>query len=251
MRLSIFGPTLDLAAKSETQARLETCCKVGTPRSEYRGRKHAAAPMKENLFIPTRRSLLSRLKDWDNQDSWRDFFNTYWRLIYEFARKAGLEDAAAQDVVQETVISVANEMKGFRYDPSVGTFKSWLLQITRRRVADHLRKAYRAAAVNTLSPDDPAIQATLEERPDASSAALDEIWDEEWRTHMADAAMERVKRRVRPEQFQMFEFAVLKRWPVRKVAEALGVTITQVYMARHRVGKLVKSEVRNLERRML
>ena len=61
--------------------------------------------MDEHKFIPTRRSLLSRLKDWDNQDSWRDFFNTYWRLIYEFAAKAGLDDADAQDVVQETVIS--------------------------------------------------------------------------------------------------------------------------------------------------
>jgi RNA polymerase sigma-70 factor (ECF subfamily) len=67
-----------------------------------------------NEFIPTRQSLLSRLKDWDNQDSWREFFNTYWRLIYEFAVKAGLKDAEAQDVVQETVLSVANQMQGFQ-----------------------------------------------------------------------------------------------------------------------------------------
>src|SRR5207253_1135041 len=45
--------------------------------------------MEQSKFIPTRRSLLSRLKDWDNEDSWRDFFNTYWRLIYDFALKAG------------------------------------------------------------------------------------------------------------------------------------------------------------------
>jgi RNA polymerase sigma-70 factor (ECF subfamily) len=207
--------------------------------------------MDPEKFIPTRRSLLSRLKDWDNQDSWRDFFDTYWRLIYHFARKAGLDDAQAQDVVQETIISTANQMKGFKYDPAVGTFKSWLLQITRRRVADQMRKAYRAGAVGAVSPDDPSVAAKLAELPDASSGALEAIWEEEWRTHLADAALEKIKRRVRPAQFQMFEFAVLKRWPATKVAKALGVTLTQVYMARHRVGKLVKSELRNLERKML
>jgi RNA polymerase sigma factor (sigma-70 family) len=207
--------------------------------------------MDPEKFIPTRRSLLSRLKDWDNQDSWREFFDTYWRLIYHFARKGGLDDAQAQDVVQETIISTANQMKGFKYDPAIGTFKSWLLQITRRRVADQMRKAYRTGAVGVVSPDDPSVAARLAELPDASSDGLEAIWEEEWRKHIAEAALQKVKRRVRPEQFQMFELAVLKRWPVTKVAKALGVTITQVYMARHRVGKLVKSELRNLERKML
>ena len=57
-------------------------------------------------FIPTRHSLLSRLKDWNDQESWRVFFDTYWKLIYHAAVKAGLSDAEAQDVVQDTVISV-------------------------------------------------------------------------------------------------------------------------------------------------
>src|SRR5688572_618544 len=33
-------------------------------------------------FIPTRQSLLSRLRDWDDRESWNDFFETYWKLIY-------------------------------------------------------------------------------------------------------------------------------------------------------------------------
>ena len=205
--------------------------------------------MNPSEFIPTRRSLLSRLKDWDNHDSWREFFNTYWRLIYEFALKAGLKDAEAQDVVQETVISVANQMKGFKYDPACGSFKAWLMQITRRRIADHLRKRYRSGAVDTLNLEDPAVAATLSELPGASM--LDAMWEEEWRRHMADAALERVKRLVSPEQFQMFEFSVLQHWPTGKVAEALGVSTVQVYMARHRVGKMVKKEIQRLEQKMI
>src|SRR5437868_9846954 len=94
-------------------------------------------------LIPTRESLLSRLKNWDDQESWRDFFDTYWRLIFNLARKAGLSDAEAQDIVQETVLSVARNIEGFRYDPTVCTFKSWMLQITRWRIANQKKKRQR------------------------------------------------------------------------------------------------------------
>ena len=207
--------------------------------------------MGADKFIPTRRTLLSRLKSWDNQDSWREFFNTYWRLIYDFAIKAGLDETHAQDAVQETIISVANQMPGFKYDPAVGSFKSWLLQITRRRIADQLRKRYRAGETHEVSFNDPVTSAFLDEMADDSAASLEAAWETEWRNHLTEAAIEKVKQRVRPEQFQMFELAILKNWPTGKVAEALGVTLTQVYMARHRVGNLLKKEIRQLETRML
>ena len=80
-------------------------------------------------LIPTRESLLSRLKDWGDGDSWQEFFETYRRLIYGTARKAGLTDAEAQDIVQETVISVAKNIEGFRYDPAVCSFKTWIMPL--------------------------------------------------------------------------------------------------------------------------
>lgn len=206
--------------------------------------------MDTDQFIPTRRTLLSRLRGWDDQDSWRDFFNTYWRLIYDFAIKAGLNDAQAQDAVQETVISVAREMPGFVYNPQIGSFKSWLLQITRRRVADQMRKQYRAGEVGAVRADDTAVAGMLQEIPDMTALPLDAMWDTEWRRHVAQAAMEKVKRRIRPEQFQMFELAMLKGWPAAKVAKALGCTLIQVYMARHRVGRQIRKEVEAMERKM-
>ncbi len=82
-------------------------------------------------FAPTRRSLIARLQDAGDQDGWRSFFATYWRLIYSVARKSGLDDGEAQDLVQETVLSVSRKIAGFRYDPALGTFKNWLMLITR------------------------------------------------------------------------------------------------------------------------
>src|SRR5215216_3070583 len=90
--------------------------------------------------LSTRYSLLSRLQDWDDQDSWKDFFDTYWRLIYAVALKSGLTETEAQDVVQETVISVAKDIHKFKRDRKLGSFKGWLRNITLWRIADRLRK---------------------------------------------------------------------------------------------------------------
>lgn len=91
-------------------------------------------------FLPTRRSLLTRLKHWDYREGWQEFFDTYWKLIYGVGRKAGLTDAEAQDAVQETVITVSRQMPAFKYDPAKCSFKSWLLLITRQRIACQFRK---------------------------------------------------------------------------------------------------------------
>lgn len=90
------------------------------------------APLREDM-IPTRYSLLSRLGNWDDDESWRTFFDTYWRLIYNTALKSGLSEAEAQDVVQETVICVAKDIQKFKRDRAEGSFKGWLRNLTRWR----------------------------------------------------------------------------------------------------------------------
>src|SRR4029079_2682188 len=92
----------------------------------------------------TRNSLIERLGNWEDRARWQEFFDTYWRLIYGVARKSGLSDAEAQDVVQDTVISVAKNIT--RYDKKAGSFKSCLLQLTRWRIIDQVRKRSPAGA---------------------------------------------------------------------------------------------------------
>lgn len=200
-------------------------------------------------FLPTRRSLLSRLRSWEDQDSWREFFETYWRLIYEVALKSGLNDAEAQDVVQETILAVAKQMPGFQYDASRGQFKSWLRQVTRRRILDHLRKDYRdpAGKLNAIEVESDAAAQALEITAGMTADPVDEVWNREWEHHIANLALERVKRRVRPEHFQIFELLVVQGWSASKVAKALEVSIPLVYVTRHRVGSLLKKEVKKLQ----
>jgi RNA polymerase sigma-70 factor (ECF subfamily) len=201
-------------------------------------------------WLPTRTSLLHRLKQWEDQESWRDFFNTYWKLIYGAAVKAGLNDAEAQDVVQDTVIAVAKKIDDFTYDPALDSFKGWLLYLTRKRIALHYRKRERDRGGPARDSEVMSLDA-LERIPDPAGVDLEAIWNEEWETSLADAALARVKEQVNPKQFQMFNFYVLKQWPVKDVAKTLGVSATQVYLAKHRISNLVQKEVKRLQNGLL
>jgi RNA polymerase sigma factor (sigma-70 family) len=205
-------------------------------------------PQSPDAFLPTRRSLLSRLKDWRDEDSWREFFETYWRLIYDVALRTGLDDAAAQDVVQETVLAAAKQLPGFKYDPSKGSFKAWLLQITRRRIAESLRVQYRAKGRKAgVEPEPASDNPGSEESEAAGPPEFDALWDAEWNSHLAEAVMQRLKSKVNPKHFQAFELLTVQGWSPMEVSRTLGINIAQVYLIRSRVRRLVKDEAAKLE----
>jgi RNA polymerase sigma factor (sigma-70 family) len=192
-------------------------------------------------FIPTRYSLLSRLENRDDEKSWKEFFDTYWRLIYSTALKAGLTETEAQEVVQETVICVAKDIDKFKRDRALGSFKGWLKNLTRWRIADQLRKRRPER-----EPDNSA--GTTMENEVPAEAELEKIWDEEWRSNLFEAAVERVKKMVKEEHYQIFDLNVVRNWPAGKVAETLGITVARVYLSKHRVRLLIRKEIRALEK---
>ena len=201
-------------------------------------------------LLPTRRSLLSKLKSWENQDSWRDFFNTYWKLIFDVAKKSGFDEAEAQEAVQETVISVAKEMKRFQYDPAKGGFKRWLLTIARRRILDQMRKRYRNRTANTLNPADTSVDAEISLASE-ESLTPDALWDEEWKTHLLAAAMARVRGQVKAEHFQIFEQTTVHGWSIADTAKAFNVSRINVHVIRHRISGLMKKELKRLEEKLV
>lgn len=201
-------------------------------------------------FLPTRHSLLLRLKDWDDNESWKRFFDTYWKLIYGAAIKSGLSDAEAQDVVQETVLSVAKKMHEFKYDPALGSFKGWLLTLTRWRICDQIRKRRDHGRREAPREEDVARTSTIERVPDENSLNLEATWDAEWRKNLMDAAIDRVKRKVGARQYQLFDLYVIKQWTVQEVAKTLGVSVAKVYKAKSRISAQIKRESEYLETKM-
>jgi RNA polymerase sigma-70 factor (ECF subfamily) len=196
--------------------------------------------------LATRRSLVERLGDWDDRKRWQEFFDRYWKLIYSAARKSGLSESEAQEVVQETIITVAKRVDQLRYDPERGSFKGWLLHITRWRIADQFRKR-RPHEQQAVHANDDRMTRTIDRVADSNGVDLDALWEEEWQQTLLAAAVKRVKAKVSGKQFQMFDCYVRKEWAPQRVAAELKVNVAQVYLARHRVSALLKKEIAALQ----
>ena len=198
--------------------------------------------MNRDEFLATRRSLVDRLANWNDQKNWQEFFNTYGKLIFSVARKSGLTETEAEDVVQETVLTVAKKVDQLKYDPAVDSFKGWLLKVTRWRILDQLERRKRSQSLCTSAATvegEGTRTATIERVPDPAGFDPATIWDEA-----------RIKRQVRPEQYEIYHLHVILERPVREVRRTLGVSAGQVYLAKHRVGALLKKEIRRLEKQM-
>ena len=202
----------------------------------------------EGDSIATRASLLGRLKNWEDASSWEDFTKTYWRLIYGVARQAGLSDEESRDVVQETLLGVAKNIHEFESNPERGSFKNWMLNITRWRVADCFRKRPPLFEPHASSREAADGTATVERVP--APEELDALWEAEWKKNVFETAVARICQRVKPKHAQIFDFYAVRRWPAAKVAGELGVNIIQVYLVNHRMTKLLKAEVAYLRKKL-
>lgn len=202
-------------------------------------------PRDQDELIPTRASLLARLKNLEDHASWQDFFDTYWKLIYGVCVKRGLSPTEAEDVVQETMCAAMKSMPGFNYNRSVGSFKSWLLNMVRWRIADQFRK--RSLIRN--SPHHLGVDSSggLDEIVDKQTEDFQIVWDQQWERALFDAAIDKMKRTIDPEKYRIFDLLVNHQWPAAKVAQNVKVSVDQVYLVKHRVTQLVKAEVERLK----
>lgn len=206
-------------------------------------------PERSPSTIRTRASLLARLKNPEDAESWREFDEVYRKLILAVGRQFGLRPEEAEDAAQDTLAAVAQHVAQFEYDRRRCTFKTWLLIIARQRIIWQLRKRRpgSASAPFPSPPDESARTATIERIADPDSLDLDAVWEREWSRSIYDAAVIRARDLVSARHFQIFDLLVAQQRPSAEVAKVLRVTRAQVYLAKHRVGTIVKREMHKLK----
>ena len=216
-------------------------------------------PSDDPSSIQTHPSLLARLKQGDDTESWQEFYRIYGKLVRDFAIHAGLTDTEADEVVQETAVAMARHLPEYRYNPKVCRFKSWLLNQASWRVKDQLRKRKgglldsRESVGGTLrdaSADETARTSTTNRVPDPAVADLDGLFEAEWRKSLFSRALEQVKEKFTLKQFQVFDLLVLKEWHAADVARSLGISLANVYVIRHRLSAAVRKQVKVLEKQV-
>jgi RNA polymerase sigma factor (sigma-70 family) len=195
--------------------------------------------------LHTRASLLRRIQVWDDNTSWGEFHRLYRKLIYSLARRSGLSHADAEDVAQEVFTRVAETIDTFESDPNRGSFRGWLMNLTRWRIANKFARRppderLRASPGPEGEMGIPGPEQALDPVPP------DEQWEKEWQQHVLDAAYERVARSASARHYQVFDLYVRQQWPVKDVARELGINAASVYVIGHRLTKLLKAEAEKL-----
>lgn len=191
----------------------------------------------------TSASLLVRIRDGRDQEAWQQFVKLYAPVVYGFARKRGLQDADAADVMQDVLRSVSGAAGKLDYDPARGSFRGWLYTVSRNRIYSFLQAGRTKLGQST---GDTGARERLEAVP-SPEWELAESWDEEYERNLAALAMQHVQAEVAPAAWQAFWQTAMEGRNGREVGAALGMSAGAVYVARSRVLAKLKEEVQRLQ----
>lgn len=190
----------------------------------------------------TRVTLLTRLKDGQDHQAWLEFVRLYSPVIYGFARKRGLQDSDAADLMQEVLRSVARNLEKLDYDPKRGTFRGWLYTITRNKIFNFLTQQKNRPKAS----GDSGIQERLDSVPDPDDAVADAEWELEYQRRISAAAMEIVKPEFQANTWKAFWGTAVDGRSAQEVGAELKMSPGAVYVAKSRVLARLREEVQRM-----
>lgn len=189
----------------------------------------------------TRETLLERVRDPEDEQSWEDFVRYYRPFVYQIARRMNIAHHDAEEIVQNVMVKAWNKLPEFEYDRGRGRFRGWLCQVTGNAVRDFIRHCRRSVAL-----------ADQEFDPEHSLAGVDhpaveKIAEQEWRRYLSDLAWKNIEKKFKPHVARVFLMAV-KGVPTLRIMEELGIAESSVYVYKSRVQKKLRAEIIRLNR---
>jgi RNA polymerase sigma-70 factor (ECF subfamily) len=191
----------------------------------------------------TRASLLVRLRDGTNALAWHEFIQTYGPVVYGFARKRGLQDADAADLMQDVLRSVSTALGRLDYDRQRGTFRGWLFTITRNKVFNFLS----ARRIRPQGSGNTTTNLLLDEQPEPADDS--DEWERDYQRRLAARAMDTIQKEFQPATWKAFWITAVDGASAAEASKQTGLSTGAVYVAKSRVLARLKEEVEGLRLR--
>jgi RNA polymerase sigma factor (sigma-70 family) len=185
----------------------------------------------------TRASLLVQIRDGANHAAWQEFVNLYGPIVYGYARKRGLQDADAADLMQDVLRSVSAAIGRLDYDRNQGTFRGWLFTITRNKFLNFLA----ARRIRPRGSGDTTTNRLLNSHPDDSDGA--DAWELEYQRRLASLAMERIQDEFQENTWRAFWLTAVEGLAAAEAARQVGISSGAIYVAKSRVLARLREEV--------
>jgi len=192
-----------------------------------------------NQIPKTRASLIVRLPNTDDAPAWAEFADTYEPFVYRFARRRGLQDSDARELVQEVFLGVAKAVRRWVPDDKRARFRSWLFRIARNQLCTQLSARRREHVVDS--------DAWNHLETATEKASVNSVSETEYRREVFRWASDQVQRSVQPETWAAFWQTSYLGRSADDVARQLGVARGVVYVARSRVIRKLRQEIARFE----
>ena len=189
----------------------------------------------------TRASLLVRIQDPSDAQAWRQFFDLYAPVVYGFARKRGLQDADAADLMQDVLRSVVTAAGRLDYDPAKGTFRGWLFSVTRNKIFNFLDKQRRQAR----GSGDSGAHRRLDELPAREDDQAE--FDRDYERRRFAWAADRVRDEFHNSTWQAFWMTSVDGLSAKDAGSKLRMSPGAVYVAKSRVIARLREEIETLD----
>lgn len=186
-------------------------------------------------------SLLAQVRQASDPRSWERLVDLYAPLMRRWLRAYGVQDADAEDLMQEVLSAVAREISNFDHNQRPGAFRSWL----RTMVVHRLRHFWRSKNIRQVAAGGTSMLEQLNQLEDETSQ-LSRIWNEQHDREVIARLIELVRPTFLPKTWEAFHRQMFCGQRADQVAEELGMTLSSVYVARSRVLAAVRREAAGL-----
>ena len=195
----------------------------------------------DNEFPDTRASLLVQVQAGDDPKAWDEFVAVYRPIVYRLARRRGLQDADAEDLAQQVLVSIAHSIEGWQKRDESVRFRHWLRRVAKNAILNILTRGPKERAAGSTS-----VQEFLNQQGDDDSGLAREL-ELEYRREIFFRAAALVKSEIATDSWMVFELAVIEDIPFEQVAATLGKSVGAVYAVRSRVMKRLRRYVEDME----
>lgn len=182
-------------------------------------------------------TLLNRLRDSSDSESWNRLVQLYAPLIRTWLRKFEVQESDADDLLQEVLLAVSKDLGAFEHGGHTGAFRGWLRAI----LVNRLRNFWRTRDRKPPSPGGSSMDQKLAQLDDPASA-LTLIWNEEHDQHVLSELLSLVKPQFSEQTWQAFSKVALEGGRADEVAKELGISLNAVFIAKSRVLSKLRQE---------
>jgi RNA polymerase sigma-70 factor (ECF subfamily) len=190
-------------------------------------------------FPETNHSLIERVQQLGDGAAWTEFLCIYQPVVLRMAKKRGLQDADAMDVMQQIFISVSRAIPKWKADPEQPPFRAWLTTVARNAITKSLVRRPRDLASGSTTMIDALSQIPAEQQETSE-------FDAEARIEIFRWAADQIRPEFTVETWSVFWQTSVEGQSVADVSKTTGRSAGAIYVARFRVLSRLKEKINEL-----